>query len=92
MAHALRADGMGAAGGALCLTSPLLTIVGYAVNGPSGALIGGLLGDIFFPPEAAKGPRLNELNVQHSTVGAPIPIVYGTAAARRQCHLVRWAH
>jgi hypothetical protein len=55
-----------------------LTFVGYAVWGPAGALIGGLLGSLIFPPPGIKGPRLNELNVQRSTVGAPIPIVYGT--------------
>ena len=57
-----------------------LTIVGYVFFGPVGALVGGILGDVLFPQAGVKGPRLNELNVQHSTVGAPIPIVYGTAA------------
>jgi hypothetical protein len=56
------------------------TIVGYAIGGPWGALIGGLIGSALFPPPGVKGPRLNELNVQQSTVGAPIPIVYGTYA------------
>jgi Putative phage tail protein/Protein of unknown function (DUF2793) len=60
--------------------SSIFTLVGFAVGGPFGALIGGILGDILFPPEDVEGPRLNELNVQRSTVGAPIPIVYGTAA------------
>ena len=58
----------------------LLPIAGAVFFGPWGALIGGFLQQIFFPPEGPKGPRLNELNVQHSTVGAPVPIVYGTAA------------
>ena len=58
----------------------LFPIIGFVVGGPWGALIGGFLQQIFFPPEGPKGPRLNELNVQHSTVGAPVPIVYGTAA------------
>jgi Putative phage tail protein/Protein of unknown function (DUF2793) len=47
--------------------------------GPWGALAGGFIGGLLFPTPGVKGPRLNELNVQHSTVGAPIPIVYGTA-------------
>ena len=58
----------------------LLPIVGFAIGGPWGALIGGFLQQIFFPPEGPKGPRLNELNVQRSTVGAPVQIRYGTAA------------
>jgi hypothetical protein len=56
------------------------TIVGYAIGGPWGALIGGFLGSALFPLPGVKGPRLNELTVQQSTVGAPIPIVYGTYA------------
>ena len=57
-----------------------LPLVGFFFFGPVGALVGGLLADVLFPLPGVKGPRLNELNVQHSTVGAPVPIVYGTAA------------
>ena len=58
----------------------VLPLVGYYFFGPVGALVGGLLADVLFPLPGVKGPRLNELNIQTSTVGAPIPIVYGTAA------------
>jgi hypothetical protein len=57
-----------------------LTLIGAYFFGPLGALIGGLLGSLLFPLPGVKGPRLNELNIQQSTVGAPIPIVYGTYA------------
>ena len=57
-----------------------LPLIGYYFFGPVGALVGGLLADVLFPLPGVKGPRLNELNIQTSTVGAPIPIVYGTAA------------
>jgi hypothetical protein len=55
-----------------------LTVAG-SFFGPWGTLAGGFLGSLLFPVEGPKGPRLNELNIQHSTVGSPIPIVYGTA-------------
>jgi len=55
-------------------------VIAGSFFGPVGAIVGGILGDILFPPEDIEGPRLNELNVQRSTVGAPISIVYGTAA------------
>ena len=57
-----------------------LTLVGAYFFGPIGALVGGFIGDLLFPQDPGKGPRINELNVQHSTVGAAIPLVYGTAA------------
>ena len=56
-----------------------LPLIGYYFFGPVGALVGGLLADVLFPLPGVKGPRLDELNIQTSTVGAPIPIVYGTA-------------
>ena len=67
-------------GDARALGRAALTIGGGVLFGPWGALVGGALGSLLLPPEGPKGPRLNELNIQHSTVGAPIPIVYGTAA------------
>lgn len=60
--------------------------IGFLVGGPTGAAwgfqIGGLAGSALFPTDlgTVNGPRLNDLNVQTSTVGAPIPIVYGTYA------------
>ena len=52
--------------------------VGWAI----GATIGGMAGSALFPTDlgTVSGPRLNDLNVQSSAVGAPIPIVYGTYA------------
>lgn len=60
--------------------------IGFYVGGPAGAAwgmqLGGLAGSIAFPTDlgTTKGPRLNDLNAQISTVGAPIPIVYGAYA------------
>lgn len=60
--------------------------VGWFVGGPAGAAwgfqLGGLAGSALFPTDlgTVSGPRLNDLNVQSSAVGAPIPIVYGTYA------------
>ena len=60
--------------------------IGFLVGGPSGAAwgfqIGGLAGSALFPTDlgTVNGPRLNDLSVQSSAVGAPIPIVYGTYA------------
>jgi hypothetical protein len=57
-----------------------LTIAGGYFFGPVGALAGGLLGSYLFPTQLpdVKGPRIKELSVQRSTVGAALPIVYGT--------------
>lgn len=66
-------------GDASTLGRAALTIGGAYFFGPVGSLVGGFLGNVLFPAEGPKGPRLTELNVQHSTVGAPIPIVYGTS-------------
>lgn len=57
-----------------------LTIGGAFFFGAPGAVIGGIIGDVLFPVTlpGQEGPRLNELNFQRSTVGAPIPICYGT--------------
>jgi hypothetical protein len=61
-------------------------IVGFFVGGPTGAAwgyqIGGAAGSALFPTDlgTVSGPRLNDLTVQSSAVGAPIPIVYGTYA------------
>lgn len=65
----------------------ILTIGGTAVgaffgNPQLGYLIGSAAGQALFPTDlgTVSGPRLNDLAVQTSTVGAPIPIVYGTFA------------
>jgi hypothetical protein len=60
--------------------------VGFWLGGPAGAAwgfsLGGMAGSALFPTDLGtiSGPRLNDLSVQTSTVGAPIPIVYGTYA------------
>jgi hypothetical protein len=65
----------------------VLTIGGAFVGGlfgmpQLGLLLGSYAGSFLFPTQlpGVKGPRLKELNIQTSTVGVPIPIVYGTYA------------
>src|SRR5262245_61086346 len=68
---------MGESVGAVARTG--LTIAGAYFFGPVGALVGGLIGSYLFPVENnQQGPRLQEINVQRATIGAPIPIAYGT--------------
>jgi hypothetical protein len=62
-----------------------LTIVGLGVgfltgNPALGFYIGNLAGNVLFPTKlpGVQGPRIGELNVQTSTIGGPIPKVYGT--------------
>lgn len=73
----------------------VLTIVGTAVgaafgNPQLGYLLGSLAGQALFPTKlpGAKGPRLNDLSVQSSAYGAPIPIIFGT---QRVAGNVIWA-
>jgi sugar lactone lactonase YvrE len=62
--------------------------IGWVFSGgnPLGAAwgfsIGMSIGGAAFPTDlgTVNGPRLNDLQVQSSTVGAPIPLVYGTYA------------
>lgn len=63
-------------------------IIGGAIGGPVGAAIGSslgylagsLLGNLIDPPKV-EGPKLSDLKIQHSTYGAPIPVLYGTVRA-----------
>lgn len=63
-------------------------IIGYVVSGfnPAGAMygfsLGSMAGGLLFPPElpTAYGPRLDDLHIQVSEYGVPLPIVYGTVA------------
>lgn len=61
-------------------------IAGFFIGGPKGAYygaqIGYTLGGVLDPPKGQTqyGPRLQDLSVQTSTYGAPIPRVYGTVA------------
>jgi hypothetical protein len=64
-----------------------LTIGGAFVGGlfgmpQLGLLLGSYAGSFLFPTQlpGQKGPRLKELSIQTSTIGVPIPIVYGTYA------------
>jgi hypothetical protein len=60
------------------------TVIGTMVGGPIGGAIGGGLGGAvgssFDSLPTQYGPRLDDLRVQKSEYGAPIPIVYGTVA------------
>lgn len=56
------------------------TIVGGPIGGAIGGSIGGSIGSSFDSLPTRTGPRLDDLRVQKSEYGAPIPIVYGTAA------------
>jgi len=56
------------------------TVVGAYFGYPGlGMAIGGALGAVLFPPEAIKseGPRINDLKIQDSSYGRPIPKAYG---------------
>ena len=54
--------------------------IGSMIGGPLGASIGfslgAALGSALDPPKV-EGPRINDLKLQNSSYGAPIPIVYG---------------
>jgi hypothetical protein len=59
------------------------TIVGAYFGNPAlGYTLGSMAGQAFFPTDlgTVSGPRLNDTNIQVSTVGSPIAIVYGTYA------------
>ena len=61
-------------------------VVGFYFGGPTGAMygasLGGMVGSAAFPTDlgTVRGPRLDDMRVQTSTIGAPIPIIYGTYA------------
>ncbi|MEP3224887.1 MAG: phage tail protein [Parasphingorhabdus sp.] len=60
----------------------LLTAVGTAVGGPIGGALGAAIGqhvdqNILFKPHGREGPRLQELAVQTSSYGSPIPRMFG---------------
>lgn len=58
--------------------------IGFAIGGPTGALygfqLGSIAGQVAFPTQlpTQRGPRLDDLKAQSSTVGAPVPLVAGT--------------
>lgn len=56
--------------------------IGFMVGGPMGAKIGWMIGSYIGGQVTApdvEGPRLQDLSVQSSTYGMPIPVLYGTA-------------
>lgn len=69
----------------------VLTAVG-SVFGPVGGAIGALIGQSIdgriFKPKGREGPRLQDLKVQTSSYGAPIPKIFGTL---RVAGTVIWA-
>jgi hypothetical protein len=70
----------------------ILTAIGSALGGPIGGAIGAVLGQQvdtrLFAPKARQGPRLNELAVQTSSYGNPIPRLFGRT---RTSGTVIWA-
>ncbi|WP_281300794.1 MULTISPECIES: phage tail protein [unclassified Iodidimonas] len=67
------------------MASLLLRTVGTALGGSIGGLLGAAVGgiidrSIFFGNGGEReGPRLDDLSVQSSALGSPIPLVFGTA-------------
>lgn len=60
----------------------LLTAVGNAFGGPLGAMVGSMVGGaidqaLFGSTVISEGPRLNDLTVQASSYGQPIPRIFG---------------
>ena len=70
----------------------VLTAVGAALGGPLGGAIGALVGRqvdyAVIGSGNARGPRLQELSVQTSSYGAPIPLQFGRM---RSAGTVIWA-
>ncbi len=70
----------------------ILTAIGTAIGGPLGGALGAVLGqqvdNRLFAPKARQGPRLNELAVQTSSYGNPIPRLFGRT---RTSGTVIWA-
>ncbi|MBK5911473.1 hypothetical protein CCR85_08210 [Rhodothalassium salexigens] len=66
------------------MASLLFAVGGAKVAGPIGALVGSLVGSqidaaLFGPgTQTGEGPRLDDLSVQASTYGRPVPRLYGT--------------
>ncbi|MEM8825881.1 MAG: phage tail protein [Pseudomonadota bacterium] len=65
------------------MASIALTAAGSLIGGPVGAQIGNIIGSeidrrILSKPKGREGPRLDDLSVQGSDYGTPIPRHYGT--------------
>lgn len=79
---ALAADfGVDCAGQGALMATIILSAVGNQLAGPIGGTIGAIVGqqidNRIFAPKGRKGPRLNELAVQSSSYGSPIPKLFG---------------
>lgn len=63
----------------------VLTTIGTIVGGPIGGAIGAIIGQQvdqrLFAPKGRRGPRLNDLTLQTSTYGQPIPKLFGRMRA-----------
>lgn len=70
----------------------VLTAVGTALGGPIGGAIGALLGQrldqAILAPKGREGPRLQDLRIQGSSYGTPLPRLFGTM---RVAGTVIWA-
>lgn len=70
----------------------VLTVAGTIAGGPIGGAIGAIVGQKIdqqlFAPKGRRGPRLNELAVQSSSYGSPLPRISGIA---RVSGTVIWA-
>lgn len=57
------------------------TVVGaYFGNPQLGFVLGGLAGSALFPTQLPDGPQITDNRTTGATIGAPIPIVFGTAS------------
>lgn len=63
---------------ATLVLSALGSRFGGQIGGAIGAVIGQQIDSRIFAPKGRKGPRLNELAVQSSSYGSPIPKLFGT--------------
>ncbi len=70
----------------------ILSTVGTALLGPIGGAIGAVIGQQIdnevFKPKGREGPRLNDLRLQTSAYGTPLPKIFGTM---RVAGTVVWA-
>jgi hypothetical protein len=70
----------------------VLNVVGTKLFGPIGGAIGAIIGQTIdaeiFKPKGRQGPRLNDLRLQTSSYGTPLPKIFGTM---RVAGTVVWA-
>ncbi len=82
MAALAVAVGVDCPGTEALMATLILSAIGNQLGGPIGSAIGAIIGQRIdskiFAPKGRKGPRLNELAVQSSSYGSPIPKLFGT--------------